>query len=417
MTDLSGMDTAGKPRFFQSEPSDTRNVRLALQIKTLVEEVRQYDENAQKLSERLNTLRTIVQHAGTQYGQEEEYLYTISEQQMRQAIRRILSRCESDLQKFKKRLCVLVSRGNWASKAWTQQTAAPDLARIDKSLSDHQRDIGSLSSLLLEIRTGQIRDTQRQILELLRRLTNTPSDDIPPSITSGDTDANTNAVISRLTTLVGGPDPIDGQHGGDFDSTETFVGDQEPTGRPGPEYNDNGALLLEAILKGHQEEFTSLLHNYETSLRVVDEQDQTALLLAAHLGNKSMVEAIIACIDSSSADKPNQPPEHRTIDYHATDSLGRTVLHYCAEFGMHDEANMMLDHSVDINATDKSDHPPMYYAIKFRQYDAVKLLLDKGAARDLEWPPESTSHEIKMLFEEGSDSSESTTAPTSDQVS
>lgn len=69
---------------------------------------------------------------------------------MRQAIRSILTRCESDLQRFKRRLVVLVSRGNWASKAWTQQTAAPDLARIDKSLSDHQRDIGSLSSLLLE---------------------------------------------------------------------------------------------------------------------------------------------------------------------------------------------------------------------------------------------------------------------------
>ncbi|KAL8927672.1 MAG: hypothetical protein Q9172_001232 [Xanthocarpia lactea] len=405
MTDLSGMDTAA---------SIITICRLALQIKTLVEEVRQYDENAQKLSDRLDTLRTIVQHAGTQYGQEEESLYTISEQQMRQAIRRILSRCAGDLQKFKNRLGVLVSRGNWASKAWTQQTAAPDLARIDKSLSDHQRDIGSLSSLLLEIRTGQIRDTQRQILELLRRLTNTPSDDIPPSITSGDT----NAVISRLTTLVGGPDPIDGQHGGDIDSTETFVGAQKQSGGSGPEYKDNGALLLEAIQEGHREEFASLLQNCETSLRVVDEQDQTALLLAAHLGNKSMVEAIMACIDSSSADNPNEPAEHRTIDYQATDSLGRTVLHYCAEFGMHEEANMMLDHGVDINSADKSGHPPIYYGIKFRQYDAVKLLLDEGADRDFEWPPESTSHEIKILFEEGgSDSSESTTAPTSDQVS
>ena len=252
---------------------------------------------------------------------------------------------------------------------------------------------------------------------MLRRLTNTPSGDIPPSLTSGNTDANTDAVISRLTTLVGGPDPIEGQYGGDLDSTETFVGGQEPTGESGPEYDDNGALLLEAIRKGHQEEFTSILQNCKTSLRVVDEQDQTALLLAAHLGNKSMVKAIMACADSSSAYNPNEPADHRRIDYQATDSLGRTVLQYCAEFGMHDEANVMLDHGVDINATDKSGHPPMYYAIKFRQYDAVKLLLDKGAARDFEWPPESTSHEIKMLFEEGSDSIESTTAHTSDQVS
>ncbi|KAL8882150.1 MAG: hypothetical protein Q9198_000801 [Flavoplaca austrocitrina] len=401
--------------------------RLALQIKTLVEEIRQYDENAQKLSERLDTLRTIVQHAGTQYGQEEGSQYTISEQQMRQAIRSILSRCHSDLQKFNRRLGVLVRRGNWASKAWAQQTAAPDLARIDKSLSDHQRDIGSLSSLLLEsvpnvlllryeknpnitfrIRTGQIRDTQNQILGLLRRLTNTPYDVISPSISNGDTDASTNSLISRLTTLVGEADPTAGQEEGDNDTTETLGVEQEPTGHPKSEYNDNGALLLGAIHDGNKKDFSSLLQDDKTSLRVVDEQDQTPLLLAAHLGNKDMVEAIMACDDSSSADNPNKPPNYRRIDYKVTDNLGRTVLHYCAEFGMHDEVDMLLDHCVDINALDKSDHPPMYYAIKLRQYEAVKLLLEKGAARDFEWPPESTSHEIKMLFEEGSDSGEST---------
>ncbi|KAL8875968.1 MAG: hypothetical protein Q9198_005754 [Flavoplaca austrocitrina] len=407
--------------------------RLALQIKKLVEEVRQYDENAQKLSERLDTFRTIVQHAGTQYGQEEESKHTISEQQMRQAIRTILSRCAGDLRKFKKRLAVLVSRGNWASRAWTQQTAAPDLARIDKSLSDHQRDIESLSSLLLElvpivllfqyekdpnisirIRTGQMRDTQKQILDLLRRLTNTPSDNLSPSISSGDTDANTNSLISQLTTLVGGPDPIAGQEeGGDDETTETLGVEQETTGHPGSEYNHNGALLLGAIHDGNQKDFSSLLQDDKTSLRVVDEQDQTPLLLAAHLGNKDMVEAIMACDNPPSADNPNEPADHRRIDYKATDSLGRTALHYCAEFGMHDEAITLLDHGVDINALDKLDHPPMYYAIKFRQYDAVKLLLAKGATRHSEWPLESTSHQIKMLLEEGSGSGESTTASAS----
>lgn len=120
-----------------------------MQIKTLVEKVRQHDENAQKLVVRLDTLRSIVKNAGTQYGQEEDSLYPLPEQQIRQAIRKVLVPCEIDLKKFKKSLSVLVSRGNWVSKAWRQQNAAPDLARIDKSLSEHQRDIGSLGSLLL----------------------------------------------------------------------------------------------------------------------------------------------------------------------------------------------------------------------------------------------------------------------------
>ncbi|KAL8651949.1 MAG: hypothetical protein Q9226_004476, partial [Calogaya cf. arnoldii] len=121
---------------------------LALRLKTLVEKVQHHDENAQRLVDRLDTLHTIIRHAGTQYGQEEDSIYTLSEQQIRHAIRKILLRCENDLKKLEKRLRVLVSRGNWASKAWTQQAAAPDLARIDKSLSDHQRDIQSLVSLL-----------------------------------------------------------------------------------------------------------------------------------------------------------------------------------------------------------------------------------------------------------------------------
>lgn len=252
---------------------------------------------------------------------------------------------------------------------------------------------------------------------LLQRLTNTPNDEISPTISNGDTDATTNSLISRLTTLVGGADLIAGQEEGYNDTTETLGPEQEPTGHPDSEYNDNGALLLGAIHNGNKKDFSSLLQDDKTSLRVVDEQDQTPLLLAAHLGNKDMVKAIMACDDSSSADDPHKPPNHRRIDYKVTDNLGRTVLHYCAEFGMHDEADMLLDHCADINALDKCDHPPMYYAIKLRQYEAVKLLLNKGAARDFEWPPESTSHEIKMLFEEGSDSGESTTAPTNEQVS
>ena len=267
------------------------------------------------------------------------------------------------------------------------------------------------------IRTGQIRDTQRQILALLRRLTNTPGDGISPSISNGDTDANTNSMISHLTTLMGGADSIAGREEGENDTTEILGVEQEPTGHPGFEYNDNGTLLLGAIHDRKKEDFSSLLQDDKTSLRVVDEQDRTPLLLVAHLGNKDMVETIMACDDPSSADNPNIPSNHRRIDYKATDNLGRTVLHYCAEFGMHDEAIKMLDHGVDINALDKSDHPPMYYAIKLRQYEAVKLLLENGAARNFEWPPESTSHEINMLFEEGSDNGESTTAPANEHVS
>ncbi|KAL8755335.1 MAG: hypothetical protein Q9199_003714 [Rusavskia elegans] len=365
---------------------------LAVQITALVEKVRHHDENVQKLVVRLDTLRSIVENAGTQYGQEEDSLYPLPEQQIRQAIRKVLVPCENDLKKFKKSLSVLVSRGNWVSKAWRQQNAAPDLARIDKSLSDHQRDLGSLGSLLLE-------------------LTNTPIDDIPPSITSGDTDANTNLLISRLTTLIGEPNSAEDRSEGNIDTIEALVGEEKPTRHTDFEYITNGTLLLEAIQQGKKEEFDSLLQNSETSFQVVDGQDQTPLLLAAHLGKASMVRSILSCGTLLSAGNHNQANDHRRIDLDATDSLGRTVLHYCAEFGMCDEAGIILDHGVNVNTLDKSDHPPMYYAVKARKYYAVKLLLDRGATTDFDWPPESTSHEIEELLKNGPDNGESTTIP------
>lgn len=146
---------------------------------------------------------------------------------------------------------------------------------------------------------------------------------------------------------------------------------------------------------------------------MVNGQDQTPLLLAAHLGKASMVKSILSHGTASSAGNHNQANDHHRIDLDATDSLGRTVLHYCAEFGMCDAAGIILDHGVNVNVNtlDKSDHPPAYYAIKARQYYAVKLLLDRGASRDFDRPPESTSHEIEELLKNGPANGESTTIP------
>lgn len=228
-----------------------------------------------------------------------------------------------------------------------------------------------------------------QILVILQTLTDTALNDI--------TVADTNSLLSRATTLIVDADSTEGRGDGKSNTdTKQLAGGL--TSQEGSEAGDNGMRLMEAIRRGDREDFDSLLQNNTTSLRVVDDQGQTPLLLAAHLGKKSMVTSILSCGTLPSAGNNNQFDDHRKIDLDATDALGRTVLHYCAEFGMCEAARIVLDHGVNINTPDKSEHPPMYYAIKTRLYYAVKLLLFRGATMDFDPPSESTSYEIGELL-------------------
>ncbi|CAO1598710.1 hypothetical protein XANCAGTX0491_002470 [Xanthoria calcicola] len=362
---------------------------FALQIKTLIDKIKQHDENAQRSADRLDRLSKILQQAGTLYGQRDDGLYTPPEQKIRQAIRRLLVRCDLDLKHFKIKLNDLVRCNNWASKAWKQQTAVPDLARIEKTLADHERDFGWLVSLLHTIQTGQIKDMLIQILVILQTLTDTALNDI--------TVADTNSLLSRATTLIVDADSAEGRGDGksntDKEQLAGGLASEEDS-----EYRDNGMRLMKAIDQRDGEDFNSLLQNNTTSLRVVDAQGQTPLLLAAHLGKERMVTSIMSCGTLTSAGNQNQVDDHRKIDLDATDALGRTVLHYCAEFDMRKAASIVLDHGVNINTPDKGEHPPMYYAIKTREYDAVKLLLFRGATKDFDQPSESTSYEIGELL-------------------
>lgn len=259
-------------------------------------------------------------------------------------------------------------------------------------------------TISFRIQTGQIKDMLVQILVILQTLTDTALNDIMV--------ADTNSLLSRATTLIVDADSAESR-GDEKSNTEKEQLSGDLASEENSEYRNNAMRLLKAIDQRDGEDFNSLLQNNKTSLQASDDQDQTPLLLAAHLGKESMVTSILSCGTLSSAGNRDQADDHRTIDLDATDALGRTVLHYCAEFGMCAAASLVLDHGVNINTLDKCEHPPTYYAVKTRQYYAVKLLLDKGATRDFDWPPESTSHEIEELLKSASDTGESTAAPTS----
>lgn len=249
----------------------------------------------------------------------------------------------------------------------------------------------------------------RDLIDIVRRFSNTS----PDSTISEDQNADTDSWRQKATSLIAAAESADGP--------ETLK-DEEPQSPELSESNENRLLLHAAIEKGDEDTFESLLSNEEMSLVEKDARDRTPLLLAAHLDNVSMVKMILASNagtengtdpveiarlppsgnDSSSRD--TEIRNRRKLDLTATDSVGRTVLHYCTEFGMYDETCILLDNGVSIDARDNDDRPPAYYAVKYRKYKVLKLLLDNGASTEFDrTTTDGTSQEIEELLKKASE--------------
>ncbi|KAL8745467.1 MAG: hypothetical protein Q9190_002404 [Brigantiaea leucoxantha] len=373
------------------------SVSLAQYIKQLVQNSEQQDANAKELENRFDTLTTTLGEASSAYGPQESRSYSSDEEKLRQNVRQIVIDYKGDLEKIRTELKKQTSRKNWVSLAWRQQHAAPVLARIDKSISDRQQQLG----LLVQLLHGRELREMREMNERLKALTDSYCPEDPLSTTAAktvvpnaDTEAAHNVAQSREEKL------------GSQGNLET----REDTGsQEARESNANGVLLLEAIQTGDNDNFESLFLDGDTSFQEKDDKDRTPLLLAAHLDMKDIVKRFLAD-DSLFSPSSNAAPaedtktsNHREIDVNLTDSVGRSALHYCAEFGMCDEATILLNHGGNVNARDNLDYPPAYYAARHRKYYVLKLLLEKGADTEFELQI-PTASEIDGLLEKASSS-------------
>ena len=213
-------------------------------------------------------------------------------------------------------------------------------------------------------------------------------DNTRPTSLRDDSNADADSLEREATSLIDAAVPADDSESGTPPQSPELLKSKE-----------NGMLLLDAI-QGDKDTFERLLSSGETSLVEKDAKERTPLLLAAHLGKVNIVKMILA----RDAEKGDQ----RENDYTATDSVGRTVLHYFAEYGMYHEACILLDNDVDIDARDDNDCPPAYYAVKWRRYKVVELLLEKGASTDFDRAiPEGTSHEIEELLKKAEENERS----------
>ena len=125
------------------------SLSLAQYIGQLIQDVRQQDANAEELEFRLESLTRALGEATSAYGpQGNNSSSSSNEDQLRQDVRRIVIDYKGDLERVGTELKKQIRLGNWLKLAWRKQHAALTLAKIEKSISERQKQLGFLVQLL-----------------------------------------------------------------------------------------------------------------------------------------------------------------------------------------------------------------------------------------------------------------------------
>jgi ankyrin repeat protein len=148
-------------------------------------------------------------------------------------------------------------------------------------------------------------------------------------------------------------------------------------------------------LKGQWREVARLLIERGTDVNATASGEDYPLYLAASMGDKDLVEALIAKgaklnpaisfespLHSAIAEKHKDVAElliNRGANVNARNVNDRTPLHFLAAF-MNDRnlAELMIAHGADINAIDKNGATPLGYATKLRNEQVVEVLRRRG---------------------------------------
>ena len=74
--------------------------------------------------------------------------YSLSEQKLRQAVEEVVVRCTGALSKLEDKLDKRRKPENWASVAWKQQTLAPAVEKLEKTISEEEQHLLMLLQLI-----------------------------------------------------------------------------------------------------------------------------------------------------------------------------------------------------------------------------------------------------------------------------
>jgi uncharacterized protein len=118
--------------------------------------------------------------------------------------------------------------------------------------------------------------------------------------------------------------------------------------------------MMVALREGSMNVFNALLNAPGVNLETRARNGDTALMIAAFLGNQPAVSALLA-----KGAQVNQ--------------TGWTALHYAAAVGHNDIIKMLLEKSAYIDAESPNKTTPIMMAARAGKIYTVKLLLDEGA--------------------------------------
>ncbi len=161
-----------------------------------------------------------------------------------------------------------------------------------------------------------------------------------------------------VTVGTGGPAPISG-------STENFltcVRSLLDAGADVNARNTKGITPLHVAAKGNVPEIMKLLLERGADIEAADKDARTPLLWAAFEGSDKAVRLLL-----QQGAKQQVP------------GVGMTALHYAAQFGHVEVAQVFADAGADLNAHDEKGATPLHLAAGFSQPATLRWLLEHGA--------------------------------------
>jgi ankyrin repeat protein len=131
--------------------------------------------------------------------------------------------------------------------------------------------------------------------------------------------------------------------------------------------DEYGHTPLHLAASGGQNEIAEFLLAKDADVKVLNIQNQSALLYAAYFGNAKILEMLAA-----RGARLNEP-----------DILGRTPLHYAARQHNLEALMSLIANKAELDAKDSTGETPLYFSVRWGYDDIVKILIDAGADLDV----------------------------------
>lgn len=166
--------------------------------------------------------------------------------------------------------------------------------------------------------------------------------------------------------------------------------------------DEDGNTALHLACRENKVEAAAMLLNHGINPNLGNKKGETSLHVAVRGRIINIVKLLLYGKDITQLESKSSPPpvsheievvhsmNENGLNINATDSIGRTPLHYAVERQSSTCFIMLMDHNANINATDEKGKSPFYLAIETYAIDIVKLMIGVGADVTAQFPDGTT---------------------------